>query len=96
MNLKTFLQKTYRDDFFVRKRVVCNNGLELSIQGSEFHYCEPRENRADGEYKTLEVNSFGVEIEDFSDYSDGTNYSYVPFELVEKVIENNGGIFNEL
>lgn len=77
-------------------RIVCKSGLSLSVQASNRHYCHPRENV--GPYKTVEVGFPSKEIDDLMEYAEDpsrptdTVYGYVPIQLVEKVIDDNGGV----
>lgn len=80
-----------------RPRVVCTDGFSISVQASENHYCEPRENFLN-EYKTVELGLPSEEEELLLDYAEDpdeltdTVYGYVPTELVDKVLEKHGGI----
>lgn len=80
-----------------RPRVVCADGFSISVQASENHYCEPRENFLK-EYKTVELGFPSEEEPMLLDYADDstdptyTIYGYVPTELVDKVLEKHGGI----
>lgn len=84
---------------WLSKRVELNSGLTLSIQASEYHYCEPRKNLDDkSRYSAFEIGFPSVEIEliasfaeDSSDLTD-TVYPYVPRDIVETIISDNGGI----
>lgn len=80
-----------------RPRVVCTDGFSISVQASENHYCEPRENFLK-EYKTVELGFPSEEEPLIADYADNsteltnTEYGYVPTELVDKILEKHGGI----
>lgn len=81
------------------KRIVCKNGVSLSVQASEFHYCKPRNSGA-FQYTHCEVGYIeGCKSPDylspFGDYNgedDPVVFGYVPVELVERFIQENGGI----
>ena len=75
-------------------KIVCQDGVEISVQCSRFHYCEPRSD--DGPYTAVEVG-FPTEDppESWAEYADGNYpadvYGYVPAELVRQFIESHGG-----
>lgn len=82
------------------QRTVCADGVSLSIQGSAFTYCLPRNNA--GPYSHMEVglieNEAGEAIsppETWAEYADGDFpndvYGYVPVELIEAFIADHGG-----
>jgi hypothetical protein len=86
------------------KRIYFNNGGDISIQASSFHYCEPRDDQ--GPYTEMELGypSRGTKItnsllkyaedrhsgEDFDPYK--TVYPYVPVSVIKELIDENGGI----
>ena len=84
----------YRD---CRPRLVCNDGFSMSVQSNtNHHYCRLRE---------FVEQCFEVEIgypsepepliieyaEDRNDLTQ-TVYAYVPFDVVQHVVEKHGGI----
>ncbi len=85
----------------IRERVVCNNGVSLSVQASEGHYCFPRD--GSGPYFEVEVGYIEtpsknkmIPPSEWKEYSDGdfpsSVYGYVPIDMVQSFIESNGGI----
>lgn len=86
--------KAYPDN---RPRVVCTDGFSISVQASEDHHCEPRENFLK-RYYTVEIGYPSEEEPLLIDYAEdpekptGTIYGYVPVELVDKVLWKHGGI----
>ena len=82
-------------------RTQLANGESISIQGSEWNYCRPRTNA--GPYTEVELGfpSF-VPSSDIMRYAEkendpmGTVYAWVPIELVERMIKDNGGLSLEL
>ena len=85
----------------ITKRIECNSGLSLSIQASEGHYCSPRENSKRNTYEIyseFEVGFPSEKINEIICYAEqqeiptNTVYGYVPREVIELVIEKNGGI----
>ena len=86
-----------------KPRINCKNGVSLSVQASQDHYCTPR---ADGfgawqQYNAVEVGyieRYGESLkppESWREYGDGgfpsSVYGYVPTDLVEAFIKDNGG-----
>lgn len=71
--------------------IQCADGTHLSVQASENHYCEPRENT--GPYTEVEVwciRNCPTEITEFA-YSESEPSGYVPIEQVVTFINNHGG-----
>lgn len=80
----------------IRPRLFCNDGFSISVQASKFHYCSPRLDGAQ-DYEKVELGYPSNEDELINDYAEDDNYtrtvySYVPIEVVEKLIEKHGGI----
>ena len=82
-----------------REHAICKDGFHISIQASEYHYCSPRVNGADG-YETVELgfpNREDILIMEYAEDPDdptGTVYGFVPIEIVNQLIEKHGGIAN--
>ena len=81
------------------KRIELNSGLTLSIQASDYHYCQPRmQGRSYDEYSSLEIGLPSNEIDLISKYAEDaddptiTDYGYVPVETVLELVEINGGV----
>ena len=78
-------------------KVMCNSGLELSIQASQFHYCTPRNN--EGPWTEVEVGFPSMQVDELLPYMEDLGegptesvYPYVPVEIVATVIARHGGI----
>lgn len=86
-------------------RIVLKNGVSLSVQANQYAYCEPRKSLGIPwhKYKSVDVgfiedsegNTFEMPPE-WRQYSDNGTltsdvYGYVPVELVNKFIDDNGG-----
>lgn len=82
-------------------KIVCADGFTMSVQASDFHYCDPRDNC--GPYTTAEVgfpSAKDPELEKFAEDPDAlieggavqTVYGYVPAEVIMEVIERRGGM----
>ena len=86
----------------LRPRIFCNNGVSLSVQASELHYCEPRFS-GNLKYDCVEVGYPSINPpESWIEYQEDserdpkdTIYPYIPVGLVEKWINENGGIDRE-
>lgn len=85
-------------DQVLRPKVVCNDGFSISIQASEYHYCEPRQNRISN-YKSVELGFPSAEEELISEYAEddddnltNTVYGWVPVEIVDQLLQKHGGI----
>lgn len=77
--------------------IVCKSGLAMSVQASRHHYCSPRNDR--GPWDKVEIGFPSMLLPELKEYGDGTEdstvYGFVPIELVEKIIEDNGGMGDE-
>lgn len=79
---------------------TCTDGFQLSIQASQYHYCEPREDDLPF-YSLLEVG-YPSEVEPLlmsycedKDAPTATVYGYVPSDIVAAVITKHGGLKND-
>lgn len=99
MNINEYIQNN-RNGKYGRlcKQVTCQNGLNLSVQASFTHYCEPRND--EGPYTHVEVGYPNRKVEALMEYAESptrptdTVYAFVPVALVEQVILENGGLAN--
>ena len=79
-------------------RLVLANGVSLSIQASEYHYCTPRETVPYSKYTEFEVGYPSEEIGALMPYCDDcenptkTIYGYVPLEVLDAYIASVGGV----
>lgn len=103
--INEFLKKNYQCEYVmgrefpdVTKRLECKDGFSISVQANEYAYCMPRENKA-WPYSEVELG-YPSEVDDLiEDYSEmpgetQTVYPYVPFDIVNELIEKHGGIAN--
>ena len=88
---------------FVCKRIECEDGTQLSVQASNFHYCSPRS--IFGPYNSVEVGYPSAPVPNswyqYMDHGepDTVNenetteqvYAYVPVELVREYCKAHGG-----
>jgi hypothetical protein len=78
------------------RRVACADGLEVSIQASEYNYCSPRENR--GPWDSVELgfpseapNPTIMQRAENPSEPTQTVYGYVPIEdVVDWLLEHGG------
>lgn len=105
--INEFLRKTRKTNIAcnmehmekIRPHIICNDGFIISVQASEFHYCNPRIYGAD-KYETVELGypsrlePLIMEYAENKSNPTGTIYAYVPVEIVNKVIEKHGGILD--
>lgn len=81
----------------VRPRIRCADGLEMSVQASQTHYCHPREDGLSEYYQvevgfpTRELGALLPYAEDPENLTD-TVYGWVPVEVVNEIIEQHGGL----
>mgnify|MGYP001348805479 FL=1 len=95
-----FLRKT--NGVTIRPYVVCKDGFKVSIQASEFHYSDPKDDVDSGEYYNVELGYpseiMSYEISQYAECAENeedlleTIYAYVPIDLVEKELQRHGGI----
>lgn len=77
--------------------IVCVDGFSISVQASEFHYCEPRIDNAIV-YTEVECGYPSSIPEFIQEYAEDTEsltdtvYPYTPVELVNKLIDLHGGL----
>lgn len=97
MNLiNKYFQITRKHELYIFNHLICADGLILSIQASRYHYCEPRNNK--GPYTSVEIGFPNKVCPELLEYAEDINkpidtvYSYVPIEIVEKIIKDHGGL----
>lgn len=84
----------------IRTRMHLESGLAMSVQASNYHYCEPRLDDQDF-YSAVEIGFPNQEVEEFLEYAEDasnpcdTVYGWVPIEVVNAVIEKHGGIIHD-
>lgn len=85
-----------------RPRIVCKDGVSLSVQASEYHYSLPRKNLFNLlEYRSVEVGfprdkdgnplEMPEEWKEFQDGLDSDVFGYVPMELVMRFVAIHDG-----
>lgn len=88
-------------DFEVIERVECNDGFSMSCQVHCGSYTYPKRFNKVDEIVSLEVGFPNYYEEDLMEYIENYEedpeysvYGYVPVEIVEKIVEKHGGIYN--
>jgi hypothetical protein len=83
------------------EKIVCKDGLTLSVQAGAHNYCRPRQNAPTASYAYythFEVGFPSKRVELLMSYAEDkddptqTVYGRVPRELIEQVIAEHGGI----
>lgn len=83
----------------IRPRIVCADGISLSVQASPLHYCDPR--TVEGPHLLVEVgylrDAAGKNLPappNWEEHGDvlGPVFNYTPIALVEAFIAQHGGI----
>ena len=77
----------------IRNALKLSNGERLSIQASRGHHCEPRNDY--GPYSKVEISFSGKAPRYLTPYQNDTIHSYVPVQLVTRLIEDCGGVVDE-
>jgi len=100
MKLSEFILKTHSDKCYnIRPTIFCKDGFNMSVQGSESHYCSPRINTT--LYSEMEIGFPSCKERMLMKYAEDskqptdTVYGYVPISIIEKVIKKHGGIDTE-
>lgn len=102
-HVNEYLKNNYRADIIdgfdtpcVTKRIVCNDGISISVQANHYTYCTPRRDRA-WPYSEVELgfpSELDALIEGYAE-TEGTTqtvFGYVPIDVVNQLIEKHGGI----
>lgn len=77
-------------------RIKCADGLTLSVQASEYHYCIPR--LSVGPWSHVEVGYPSERVGELMPYVEDENYpcdtvyGAVPVDVVDAVIAEHGGM----
>lgn len=93
--LKTWSAGYYAEHLQRVPRIVCADGLTMSVQASAYHYCFPRESR--GPWWAVEVGFPSRPVPQIAHYAEDpsrptdTVYGYVPIERVVQAIVAAGG-----
>lgn len=93
-NLNDYLKNNRGSDraTWLAKPIECKDGFTISVQASEYNYCNPRCTDSNYYYE-VECGFPSSEPEFIMDYAEDpdtptkTVYAYVPVELVEQLID---------
>ena len=96
MNLEQFIKDTFdsEKEYFNRPRIYCKDGFNMSVQGSQGHYCSPRSNQ--DFYHSMEIGfpsqeeEFILEFAEQKEIPTDTVYGWVPCELIQELIDKHG------
>lgn len=84
----TYFERSQFSEFYLRHRIICNDGFTMSVQGNSMSYCEPR--KYTNKYESMEVGHPSEQEELLGD--DDDVFGYVDFEIIEKIVKKHGGI----
>jgi hypothetical protein len=97
MNIQEFINHTYSEErFHQRPVIVCKDGFRMSVQGSEFHYCQPRSTQ--NYYSSMEIGFPNQKEPLIMKWAEApavpteSVYGYVPCNVIDEVIIKHGGI----
>lgn len=82
------------------RSIRCADGLTLSVQASNTHYCTPRDGV--GPWVAVEVGFPSQPVAELLEYAEeperptDTVYGWVPVEVVEAVVNAHGGLAVEV
>ena len=98
MNISQYIIDNREEHTRRSPAIICNSGLKLSVQASRYHYCDPKSDI--GPWEEVEVGYPSRKIDELIHYAENedeptnTIYLHVPVRLVEKIIEENGGLYS--
>lgn len=101
MNLNQFFEKTYKvEERYnyqeIRPQITCKDGIHLSVQASDGHYCSPRRNGT-GPYFEVEVGYPSIRPpKTWYKYFDGELQTLGLFGSLKRLWENRSMIFYTL
>lgn len=98
MTLEQFVKETFEEKhgYCHRPRIYCVDGFNMSVQGSQGRYCNPR--NTDDWYSEMEIGYPSEKEESIMGYAEqeenptDTVYGYVPCYIIQEIIEKHGGI----
>jgi hypothetical protein len=76
--------------------INCRDGLTLSVQASDGHYCSPRDDF--GPWVAVEVGYPSRAVDELlpyaqdAEYPTETVYGWVPVEIVNSIVNSRGGL----
>ena len=95
-----YFRKETKMTLYRRKNVICEDGFEMSVQASSFHYSTPKLDGFNTIYSTVEIGFPSESEELIAIYAENksdllnTVYPYVPALMVVAVINKHGGMIS--
>lgn len=95
-NLNNYFSNPANKSGFLFRPIVCKNGLKFSCQANAGAYCSPRVDK--GPWASVEIGFPNRKIDEIMQYAENSSeptetvYGWVPVEVVEQIVENNGGL----
>ena len=91
MKINQYIQQYRSTTSLQTPHVKCRDGFTMSVQaGKDDIYSIPR--GMAGHYENVEVGRVSAHVPEFTKYEEGSVFPFVPCSVVDKVIENHGGI----
>ena len=91
MKINQYIQQYRSTTSLQTPHVKCRDGFTMSVQaGKDDIYSIPR-GMAD-HYENVEVGRVSAHVPEFTKYEEGSVFPFVPCSVVDKVIDNHGGI----
>lgn len=95
MNHSGFGSNSLSKILYIRPRIFCVDGFNISVQGSTEFYSEPRD--VVESYSSMECGFPSKEEDLLKNYAESNDYlnsvyPYTPVEVIEQVVEKHGGI----
>jgi len=91
MKINQYIQQYRSTTSLQTPHVRCRDGFTMSVQaGKDDIYSNPR--GMAGHYENVEVGRVSAHVPEFTEYEEGSVFPFVPCSVVDKVIENHGGI----
>ena len=70
--------------------IRCRDGFTMSVQAGPSLYSSP--GTIADHYELVEVGRVSAHVPELKEYEDGSVFPFVPCSVVDKVIDNHGGI----
>ena len=91
MKINQYIQQYRSTTSLQTPHVKCRDGFTMSVQaGKDDIYSIPR--GMAGHYENVEVGRVSAHVPEFTKYEEGSVFPFVPCSVVDKVIDNHGGI----
>ena len=91
MKINQYIQQYRSTTSLQTPHVKCRDGFTMSVQaGGVGIYSIPR--GIAYHYESVEVGRVSAHVPEFTKYEEGSVFPFVPCSVVDKVIDNHGGI----